>query len=72
MPQDGKTMTTVNTGFVMAKQGRRVLLVDADLRRPSIHKAFGIRPEVGISNVLSGGAEWKNVVHPRWSRTFSF
>jgi succinoglycan biosynthesis transport protein ExoP len=64
MPQDGKTMTTVNTGFVMAKQGRRVLLVDADLRRPSIHKVFGIRPEVGISNILSGGAEWKNVVRP--------
>ena len=64
MPQDGKTMTTVNTGFVMAKQGKRILLVDADLRRPSIHKAFGIRPAVGISNVLSGGAEWKDVVLP--------
>jgi capsular exopolysaccharide synthesis family protein len=64
LPQDGKTMTTVNTAFVMAKQGKRVLLVDADLRRPSIHKAFGIRPEVGISNVLSGGAKWKDAVQP--------
>ena len=43
LPQDGKTMTSVNTAFVMAKQGKRVLLVDADLRRPSIHKAFGMR-----------------------------
>jgi capsular exopolysaccharide synthesis family protein len=64
LPQDGKTMTTINTGFVMAKQGKRVLLVDADLRRSSIHKAFGVRPEVGLSNVLSGGAEWKDAVQP--------
>jgi capsular exopolysaccharide synthesis family protein len=62
LPQDGKTMTSVNTAIVMAKQGKRVLLVDADLRRPSIHKAFGLRPEAGISNVLSGGAKWKDVV----------
>lgn len=55
-------MTTVNTAFVMAKQGKRVLLVDADLRRPGIHKAFGIEPEVGLSNVLSGGARWQDAV----------
>jgi len=63
LPQDGKSMTSINTALVMAKQGKRVLLVDADLRRPSIHKAFGLRPEVGLSNVLSGGAKSKNVVH---------
>jgi succinoglycan biosynthesis transport protein ExoP len=64
LPQDGKTMTSVNTAFVMAKQGKRVLLVDADLRRPSIHKVFGLRPEVGLSNVLSGGAKWNDAVQP--------
>lgn len=62
LPQDGKSMTSINTALVMAKQGKRVLLVDADLRRPSIHKAFGLRPEVGLSNVLSGGAKSRNVV----------
>ena len=64
LPQDGKTMTSVNTALVMAKQGKRVLLVDADLRRPSIHKVFGLRPEVGLSNVLSGGAKWNDAVQP--------
>lgn len=69
LPQDGKTMTSVNTAFVMAKQGKRVLLVDADLRRPSIHKVFGLRPEVGLSNVLSGGAKWKDAVQPTMEAT---
>ena len=62
LPQDGKTMTSVNTAYIMAKQGKRVLLVDADLRRPSVHKAFGLRPPLGLSNVLSGGARWQDVV----------
>ena len=69
LPQDGKTMTSVNTAFVMAKQGKRVLLVDADLRRPSIHKAFGMHPEIGLSNVLSGGAKWKDAIQPTMEPT---
>ena len=64
LPQDGKTMTSINTALVLAKQGKRVLLVDADMRRPSTHKAFSLRPEVGLSNVLSGGAKWKDVILP--------
>jgi capsular exopolysaccharide synthesis family protein len=69
LPQDGKTMTSVNTAFVMAKQGKRVLLIDADLRRPSIHKAFDLRPEIGLSNVLSGLAKWKDAVQPTMEST---
>ncbi len=69
MPQDGKSMTSINLAFVMAKQGKRVLLVDADLRRPSIHKTFGLRPPVGFSNVLSGGAKWQDVVQPTMEPT---
>lgn len=56
LPQDGKTMTSINIAIVMAQQAKRVLLVDADLRRPSIHRAFQVRPQVGLSNILSGGA----------------
>src|SRR5579862_318353 len=64
LPQDGKTMTSVNISLIMAKQGKRVLLVDADMRRPSVHKSFGIRPPAGLSNVLSGGAKWQDAAQP--------
>lgn len=57
MPQDGKTMTSINTAIVLAQQGKKVLLVDADLRRPNVHLSFGLRQQLGLSNVLSGGAD---------------
>ena len=56
LPREGKTTTSVNTAIVLAQKGTRVLLIDADLRRPSIHKALGMGPRVGLSNVLTGGA----------------
>ena len=55
-PQEGKTTTSVNTAIVLAQKGVRVLLVDADLRRPSIHKTLGMGPRSGLSNVLTGSA----------------
>ena len=56
LPREGKTTTSINTAVVLAQKGTRVLLIDADLRRPSIHKALGLGPRVGVSNVLTGGA----------------
>ena len=56
LPREGKTTTSINTAIVLAQKGVRVLLVDADLRRPSIHKALGLGPRAGLSNVLTGGA----------------
>jgi len=54
LPQEGKTTTSINTAVVLAQKGVRVLLVDADLRRPSIHKTLGLGPRSGLSNVLTG------------------
>jgi succinoglycan biosynthesis transport protein ExoP len=62
VPQDGKTMTCVNVAIVLAQQGKRILLVDADMRRPSIHKAFGLRGNVGLSNILTGGAKISDTI----------
>jgi capsular exopolysaccharide synthesis family protein len=61
-PQEGKTTTSVNTAIVLAQKGVRVLLVDADLRRPSIHKTLGMGPRSGLSNVLTGSATVQQTV----------
>jgi succinoglycan biosynthesis transport protein ExoP len=54
LPEEGKTTTSINCAIVLAQKGTRVLLIDADLRRPSIHKTLGMGPKVGLSNVLTG------------------
>jgi len=54
LPQDGKSTTSIATAIVMAQEGRRVLLVDADLRHPSICKSLGISSRVGLTTILAG------------------
>ena len=62
MPQEGKTTTSINTAVVLAQKGVRVLLIDADLRRPGIHKALGMGPRSGLSNVLTGSADIEQAI----------
>ena len=62
MPQEGKTTTSINTAVVLAQKGVRVLLIDADLRRPGIHKALGMGPRSGLSNVLTGSADLEQAI----------
>ncbi|MGB9199582.1 MAG: polysaccharide biosynthesis tyrosine autokinase [Terriglobales bacterium] len=61
-PQEGKTTTSINTAIVLAQKGTRVLLIDADLRRPSVHKTLGMGPRSGLSNVLTGSATIQQTV----------
>ena len=53
-PGEGKSFTTVNLGMVLAQSGQRVLLVDADLRRPMLHRVFDLNGGAGLSAVLAG------------------
>jgi capsular exopolysaccharide synthesis family protein len=52
-PGEGKTTITSNLGVALAETGRRVLLVDADCRRPSLHKMFGVPNVRGLTNILT-------------------
>jgi polysaccharide biosynthesis transport protein len=62
LPQEGKTTTSINCAVVLAQKGVRVLLIDADLRRPSIHKTLGMGPRSGLSNVLTGSATLQQTI----------
>lgn len=61
-PQEGKTTTSINTAVVLAQKGVSVLLIDADLRRPSVHKTLGLGPRSGLSNVLTGSATLEHTI----------
>ena len=61
-PGDGKSTSVANLAIVMAQMGSRVLLIDADLRRPVLHSLFNIDRRVGLSNVLVGRAEIADAV----------
>jgi succinoglycan biosynthesis transport protein ExoP len=62
LPQEGKTTTSINCAVVLAQKGVRVLLIDADLRRPSIHKTLGMGPHSGLSNVLTGSTTLEQAI----------
>jgi capsular exopolysaccharide synthesis family protein len=51
-PAEGKSLTTANLGLVMAQAGLSVVLVDSDLRRPALHRAFDLPRDNGLTNAL--------------------
>lgn len=64
LPGEGKSSSAINFAHVVAQAGNRVLLIDADLRRPSVAEYLGLEGGAGLTTVLIGEAEIEDVVQP--------
>ncbi len=72
-PKEGKTTVCANLGMTLAKAGKRTLIVDCDLRRPMMHKFFGLKNTYGVVDALEGGRSpyetWQEPVPGLWVMT---
>ena len=57
LPSEGKSLVSINLAYVLAENGNKVCLVDADMRSPKVHKYLKIKNDIGLSNLLSGQTE---------------
>lgn len=64
VPSEGKSTTAANLAMAMALDGKRVIIVDADLRRPSQHKLFKLESSPGLTDLLVGSHRIEDVVKP--------
>lgn len=62
-PGEGKTVVATNLAVALAEAGERVILIDADMRKPRVHAVFGRAQTPGLSNVLVGNAKPSDSVH---------
>ncbi len=61
--QEGKTFNAINTALSMAQSGEKVLLVEADLRKPAIFRMFGLSRIPGLTDFVLGNYQWRDIVN---------
>jgi succinoglycan biosynthesis transport protein ExoP len=61
-PSEGKTTVATNLAGILAQRDTRVLLIDADLRRPNVHHRFGLNGKIGLTTVLTGSTPLEGAV----------
>ncbi len=65
-PSEGKTTSAISLAVALAQGGGRVILIEADLRRPRIASSLGLTPEIGTEQVLSGESTLRDALMPIW------
>ncbi|AQY52609.1 capsular biosynthesis protein [Listeria weihenstephanensis] len=64
-PESGKSTVSANLAVCYARQGSKTLLIDADMRKPTSHRTFGIPYNIGLSDMLTNnGADFGDLYHP--------
>jgi succinoglycan biosynthesis transport protein ExoP len=61
-PQEGKSTTVISLGIAMAQSGSRILLLDTDMRRPRLHKPFGVPNDTGVSSLVVSDSKLEDAV----------